>query len=504
VSDLAPTAAVSSADETAAGSDVARALRSSFRLGGALVATWGVSLAVRVILPRSLGPAGFGVYNFADAFSTTCFVVLTLGLDPYIHKEIPLRIAHATDFVAGVVTLRLTGAALVTLVMWGILVISHRSVEVQEVVLLFAAVQAFSLNNDSLAALLHAANRIDGLAVANVVTKVVWGLLLIGLALTRSGLVALAVATLGVEVLRTGWFWVLAQQGLGLRWRIDLSGVRTVLLASMPFFVNTVAHTAYGKVDATMLAFLSSDVEVGYYGVALSLGGLTLILTPLIGWVWFPLTARAAARSRRELVVLVQNSLRVILSIAIPLALAIWLGAADLVHLAFGAPFQPATGTLHVLAPLFVVTYAAIMASSYLARIDRVWTATVISLGGLVLTPLLTLVLVHPASIAFGAGGASSGAALALLITEISVLTAMLVSLRGEIVGRETLRSVAAGVACAAAVVVVDRLLAPRLGVWRYPLDGLAYLGLAVASGGIRLGELRQVVADGLRLRRQS
>jgi O-antigen/teichoic acid export membrane protein len=275
-------------------------------------------------------------------------------------------------------------------------------------------------------------------------------------------------------------------------------------MASLPFFINTVAHTAYGKVDATMLAFLSSDAEVGYYGAALNLGALTLMLTPLIGWVLMPFTARAAARSRQELIGLMTNLLRVILSLAIPLGLALWVGAADLVHLAFGTAFLPSALTLKILAPLFVITYVAIVASTCLVRLDRAWSVTVISLGGLALTPLLNLALVRPASHAFGAGGAAGGAALALLVTEVSVSTAMLLTLRGEILSRETLRSIAASVACAALVVVLDHLLGPTLRAWRYPLDGLAYLGLAAASGGIRLGELRRVIADGIRRGRQS
>ena len=440
--------------------DVARALRIAFKLGGSLIATWGVSLAGRLVLPRSLGPAGFGIYNFADAFSTTCFIALTLGVDPYIHKEIPVRLGHASDFIGGVFVLRLSGGVLVGLVMWGILVISHRTAEVQEVVLLFAAMQLFSLNNDSLAALLHAANRIDGLTVANIVTKLVWGGLLIWLAVTPGRAPRDCGRTLGVEVLRAGWLWLLARWSLGLRWRLEIGGAVAVLLASMPFFVNTIAHTAYGRVDATMLAFLSSDIEVGYYGAASNLGALTLVLTPLIGWVLLPLTARAAARSRDELIALMRNALRVILSLAIPIALAIWLGATDLIRLAFGVPFLPSVSTLQILAPLFVVTYVAIVASTCLIRLDRAWTVTTISLGGLVITPLLNLALVRPAWAAFGPGGAGGGAAAALLVTEISVSTAMLVCLRGQILSRENLRSLAAEPwAAPPAVVVLDHFL---------------------------------------------
>ena len=482
--------------------DLAQSLRNALKLAGSLVATWGVALAVRLVLPRTLGPAGFGIYNFADAFSTTCFIALTLGVDQYIHKEVAVRLDHASDFLGGVFLLRFLGGALVALGMWGGLILGHRSTEVQETVLLFAGVQLFSLDNDTLSALLHAANRVDGLTVSNIATKLLWGGLLIALATTHAGgLPALAGATLAVEMLRTGWLWILARRGLGLTAGVRLRPVVAVLLASLPFFVTAIAHTAYSKVDATMLAFLSSDAEVGYYGAAANLASLTLLLTPLIGWVFLPLTARAAARSREGLLALMQHALRVTVSLAIPLALGIWLAARDLTHLAFGAAFLPATLTLQVLAPLFVVTYVAIVASTCLIRLDRPWTVTAISLAGLVLTPLLNLLLVKPCAHAFGPGGAGAGAAVSLLITELSVTTAMLIALRGQILSRDNLRSSAASACCAVLVLVLDRALW-GLGAWRYLVDAVAYLGLATATGGLRPSEVLRVLGQGLRTRK--
>jgi O-antigen/teichoic acid export membrane protein len=187
--------------------------------------------------------------------------------------------------------------------------------------------------------------------------------------------------------------------------------------------------------------------------------------------------------------------------VAVPIALGLWLAAADLIQLAFGPAFLPATLTLRVLAPLFVVTYIAIIASTCLIRLDLAWSVTLISLGGLVLTPLLNLALVRPGLAAYGVGGAGAGAAVALLVTEVSVTTAMLVRLRGEIISPDNLRSILGSVACAGVVLVLDHLTGTRLGGGRYVLDGIAYLALAIPTGALRLGELRRVVADGLRPR---
>ena len=58
-----------------------------------------------------------------------------------------------------------------------------------------------------------------------------------------------------------------------------------------------------------LLAGMAADSEVGWYGAASSLAGLSLLLAPLIGWVLMPLLARARARSREELDELVRRSI---------------------------------------------------------------------------------------------------------------------------------------------------------------------------------------------------
>ncbi len=93
--------------------ELALALRNGIKLGGSLIATWGIALIVRLYVPRVLGPDRFGHLSFAEAFTTTAFVTLGLGVDTYIRKEVSVRPEHASDFIGGVVALRIGFAALI-------------------------------------------------------------------------------------------------------------------------------------------------------------------------------------------------------------------------------------------------------------------------------------------------------------------------------------------------------------------------------------------------------
>ncbi|MFL5438842.1 MAG: flippase, partial [Myxococcales bacterium] len=86
--------------------DVRRAIGNALKLSGSLAASWTIALAVRLVLPRGLGPDRFGALSSADALTTTAFVFLQLGVDTYVRTAVAVRPDHAREFFGGVFLLR--------------------------------------------------------------------------------------------------------------------------------------------------------------------------------------------------------------------------------------------------------------------------------------------------------------------------------------------------------------------------------------------------------------
>ena len=114
--------------------DRAVAVRNAFKLSASLIVTWSIALGVRLFLPRYLGPGPFGDYSFAEAFSATFFMGLTLGIEPYIYREVSVRPAHASDFAGGVLLVRMGLATALVPVMAIILHVTGRPGSVQTLV----------------------------------------------------------------------------------------------------------------------------------------------------------------------------------------------------------------------------------------------------------------------------------------------------------------------------------------------------------------------------------
>lgn len=481
--------------------DVRRALRDASKLGSSLLGTWAIALGVRIYMPRFLGPAAFGGFQFADAFTTALFVLAGLGIETYTRKEIATRREHASDFFGGTLLLRLAISTILLVAAVAALHAAGKSDEVLRLVVILGVAQVLATVNTTYAAMLHAAGRVDGLSVWNVVSKLAWGAG-IGIAFGCGwGVTGAAIAMLAAELLKTAALAVLAGRHLGLHFRVDVAASLAVLRASLPFFMGSVAQMIYGKVDVSIMSFLTSDTEVGWYGAAGTLAGMSMLLSPLIGWVLLPLTSRAAARSEDELMLVTRRSMETILSIAIPTSLFFYVAAEPVVALAFGAAYAPAVLALRLLAPTFVLTYSAIVSASILIRLERGWAVSWAMTSGLVLSPVLNLWLVPWGLRTFGPGGAGAGAAIALVVTETYTagVMAWLIGRRG--IDRRLGRVLARTLAVCALVLLVDRLLAP-LGAWRLGIDAMLYVAGVIGSGAVDLRELTGVVRTMTRVRR--
>ncbi len=471
------------------------AIRNGLQLGGSLLATYAIALGVRFLLPAHLGPENLGRFNWGDSFSAVFFLATQLGLEMYIRKEVTRRPAHASDFFGTTMLIR----AGLTLVLLGVLafVMAQRGdpPEVRHLVYVFAVAQALIIINTSVAALLHAKGKVAGLSVANIVTKLVWGGGLLAVCVAGLPLPWLAVPLLASEAVKLAVGWRLAHRHMGLTFKVDLPATLKVLKASLPFFITGVALGANGRLDVMILGMKASHAEVGFYGAAWNIAGLTFFLNPVFGWVLMPLASRASQRSEAELTQLIRRALEATLVVTVPLMMLIVLGAPLWVGL-MGGQFGPSTLALRMMSPLFVLAFVTMNAGLWLTMTNREWWVTITNvIGSLLAVPVLNLVLVPLMHQSLGDGGGAAGTALSILLMEIGVT----ISLLGRM-GRAAFDSRLVGmlgktVAVCLAIVALDQTVFAPLNPWvRLGIEAVLYVVGVLATGAVRPGDVLRVV----------
>jgi O-antigen/teichoic acid export membrane protein len=487
----------------AARAEMFLAVRNALKVGASLVCTWGIALAVKLLVPRHLGPDAFGELTFADGFTATFFVALTLGIDLYIRREVSVRLAHAAEFFGGVLALRVAITAALFLAMATLLDATHRPPQVRALVFLFGLAQFFISINATLSAILHSAGRVDGLSIVAAVTKVLWAGGCAAAIRFDTGLWLFPASVLAGEVLESAVLYRLARLHARLRLRLDWRATGRALSAAFPFYLNAAAYLAYSRLDVSLLEMLAGDREVGWYGAAQALSSLTMALTPFLSWVYMPLLARAAARSREEFYELLRRELEYTLAAAIPLSAAIALGADLWISLAFGDRFAPAARALRFLGPMAAVTYVAFVVAACCTLLDRGWRLTLISVMGLPISVALNLFLIPLGLRALGpTGGGGAGAALAALGTELFVATAMIWTIGRNVFDRRVVVRTGKLLGVSAAVTGLDLLLSALAPPRRVAMDALAFVALALLLRAVDVQAIARFVRAAFKERR--
>ncbi len=473
--------------------EVGVALRNAVTVGLSLVCTWSVALIVKFQLPRFLGPEQFGDLNFADSFAAAFLGFIELGFDVYIQKEVSVRPRHASDFLGGVLVFRSAFATALISLMFGLLRANHRPAGVQIAAAVFALAYLTASFNITFGTLLQTSMRVGRFAVANVLSKMVWGLGLVACIAVRLPMAAFSVPLLASELLRASILLPAARSALQLELRIDLRAVGKALAASLPYFISNAAIAVSVRLPVSILEFLVTDKrEVGWLGAAANLGSLAMIMFPLLQWIVTPMLARARARSEEEVFTILRFALEGLLVVAMPITLLIGLGARLWVTVAFGRGYAQAALPLMAIAPQLVFTYAAMILSIGLIILDKPWKATQNAVVSLALTPVLILTTVPLAS-RLGEGGAAAGAALAVVLSEMVVSVMCLYHMGSRALGRRTLRAASMSLVLCAVVAVMHVALW-RMGPARILVDGAVYVLLAVALRIVRLKDAATLV----------
>ncbi|ATB34729.1 hypothetical protein CYFUS_000136 [Cystobacter fuscus] len=482
--------------------DAHTSLRNALKLGGSLLVTYGIALVMRMVLPRYLGPEGFGRYNWADGFSGAFFVLSALGLDVYIRKEVSVRPEHASEFFGGTLLLQVGIALGLTGAMWWVMRASGEPPEVQRLALLLGGYQFFYRLNAILAAVLHARERVDGLSVAHVAMKCIWGGGLVLVLLLRLPLPWLAAPFIGAEIFKAVYLFQLTRAHAGLKLRLDVRSTLAALLAALPFFLNDAALATNGRVDVSLLGLVANKTEVGYYGAVWGIAGMTMLLSPILGWVLLPMMSRAAASSPEESTRILRRGLEGIVVVSVPVTLALALGAETWVRLMIGEAYLPAAPVLRLLAPIFVLTYVATVCGSWLMAAGRTWTVTRTSILAALMNPALNLLLVPLLLERLGPAGGASATALSLAFCEVVVTIILVSAIGSRAFDARGLGVLGKTLGVCAAVTAVHLLLGRvgldardlARGLARLVVDGAIYVSLVLVTGAVRRDEVLALV----------
>ena len=380
-----------------------------------------LGIAVTVILVRTLGDAGFGVWATILTVSQLAGYLGEMGLEPAAVRRAAAEPAHTPSWLGALVLVRSALAVPATLVAIGCVLAvssSHDMAVAGTLICLTLIVSAPT----ALRAVFQLRTRNSVPVAAATVNSVLWTGGAAALSAAGTGMVGLATLFLAVAVVSTTLLTVLSLRAQ----RPCLRGVRRyareLLRVGIPLGLGGILTLAYVRIDQILVFVLAGRRDAGLYGAVYRVIDQAEFVPISLTTTLLPLLAAAHPADPARLRRLLQAALDLLAVASLPaLAFAI-VAAAPAVRLLFGADFADAAPALPVLMAAYVLTCFGYLVGSMIVVLDLQVRLVAFSALALVFNVGMNLILIPPFGFLAAAWTTLATQALILALCAVPVL----------------------------------------------------------------------------------
>ena len=476
-----------------AGTDqVARRMTRGFAaLGVGRVATLGLQLLAFALVAAHLGPAGVGAYTFALAFYSLFAYVTNFGVRAIAMRDITQQPDRERELVTNLFYLRLLmgalgyGALVVVLALGGYSSVERQAGLVAGVLLVVLALESFQV-------ILEVRLRMGWVSIAGVVQGVVLAGGTLAVAAAGGGVVAFLWVFVASNVANFAIVGTVALRQSGrLHWRPRPVIWWSLAKAAVLLGLAQLCITLYYRLDLLILAAIKPEDDVGQYGAAYRVFETFVVVPSLAMTVLTPVIAASVVAGRDVLQRRYGHLLHLIAILSFPVAVAGLLTASRVFPAVPGfAEFGGAGDALAILSLAAPCIFFGTALSAVLVAGHQQGRLLGVSFAGLVLNVALNVALIPPFSY--------RGAAVATAVTELVVVTGLVLSIRRHLSVSWPWRRVARAARASLAMAVVLVLASPLPPFAQLALGLVAYVVALLPTGSLRWDDLGGLMgADG-------
>ncbi len=310
-----------------------------------------VDFAFAALMARVLGPEGRGKYAYAVVIFGWLEILTNFGLNTYLMREVARDKARAGHYFVNTTLLRLLLAVL-AIPLLALFLLARQSLftpplsrdTLLTIFLLFIGLVPGSISV-GLSALFQAFEKHEiPAAITSVSTffKVTLGALVL---LLGWGIVGLAGASIVTNLITLAVLSVLALRfffpGRRLPLHPDWWLQRMMVNESFPLMLNHLLATLFFRVDIILLEVMRNATVVGWYQIAYSGLDALNIIPAFFTFALFPVISRQAREDRKALRATYHLSIKLLVLVALPMAVAMTLLARLFVRILGGSAFLP-------------------------------------------------------------------------------------------------------------------------------------------------------------------
>ncbi len=305
-----------------------------------------IDFAFALLTLRILQPEGAGRYAFAVAFIGLTEIVTRYGLGTLVTRDVASNKVESNRYLSNVSILRLylwlAALPFMATILGLYVVFGDTTLDVVITVAIFSLGMLLSNLSDGLTAIFYAHEKAEypaAIASITVLTRVSVGALVL---LLGWGIIGLAGASLVANLVAfLVLSYILVTRIFRPSLEVDRPLQKGMMGESLPLMINHLLATIFFRIDVFILSPAWGDAAVGFYNAAYKYIDGINVIPQYFTLAIFPLMSRFATSSRESLVRAYILSLRLLLLLAIPLAVGTPFVAYELILFLAGERFLP-------------------------------------------------------------------------------------------------------------------------------------------------------------------
>lgn len=355
-----------------------------------------IGFVVGIYVARQLGPAKYGLLNYAISYVGIFSVIAGMGLDSIVIRELVKYPEKRNKILGSTFIMKLAGFILMLTGIWIALYFSSNDHSTNMIVLVIAAGYLFQIFQT-----------IDFYFQAQVLSKYVAISQIIAWSLVSAGRAFCAwkgypliyfawLEAINMCLMSLGYlFFYIIKVSHPFHWRFDCCIVRELFKNSWPLLLSSAAGVIYMRIDQVMIKSMLGDTQVGYYAVAIRLVELWYFVPMIICSSLFPSIIRAKKISQEHYLHRLQMLFTLMFWLAIAIALGTTLFGKYIISWLYGSEYINSIPVLIIYVWATIFVFYGVAAGKWLVneRLQRY--SLYLSLLGCVSNVILNIILIR-------------------------------------------------------------------------------------------------------------
>jgi O-antigen/teichoic acid export membrane protein len=309
------------------------------------------STAFVIICARYLGDVRFGKYAFASSFALMFSSLGALNLQTKAARDVAQDRSRTMKYLSNLMPLTVILGVVVFVLSVAVLLMMRRPSDLTVFTLIFSGVIVFQIMTAGLRWWFQAYQKLEYDALLVGLLSPLKLCLALVVFVLGGGLVPLAMIIVGANFLILVLaYYVTKRKFSHIRWELDLRFWREFIVKNIPFSLSIIFAAIFGNIDRILLSLMKGDAITGWYSAAFQAVTPMKVIPAVFSMAILPVFAERYVLHKEEFNRLIEKSLRYMLIIVFPLAIAISLLAEKIMLLLFGSEFMNGATALSILA----------------------------------------------------------------------------------------------------------------------------------------------------------